>query len=148
MNKCIENATKYTFGDQGLGKSTAPQLLYNALTLYTKIRSMGGLKLLDEQFTKVAEKIDADEKWQQEAKKNSPMAFADRSARVAAEVESRFNEMDPEELQGSYFGNESEEDTNEGEEKVSSVTARLLPLFQLTVCMFSLNSIDSCQDQT
>ena len=114
MNKCIENATKYTFGDQGLGKSTAPQLLYNALTLYTKIRSMGGLKLLDKQFTKVAEKIDADEKWQQEAKKNSPMAFADRSARVAAEVESRFNEMDPKELQGSYFGNESEEDTNEG----------------------------------
>ena len=113
-----------------------------------KIRSIGGLKLLDKQFTKVAEKINADEKWQQEAKKNSPMAFADRSARVAAEVASRFNEMDPEELQGSYFVNESEEDTNKGEEKVSSVTARLLPLFQLTVYMLSLNSIDGCQGQT
>ena len=109
---------------------------------------MGGLKLLDKQFTKVAEKIDADEKWQQEAKKNSPMAFADRSARVAAEVASTFNEMDPEELQGTYFGNESEEDNNKGEEKVSSVTARLSPLFQLTVCIFSLNSIDGCQGQT
>ena len=76
------------------------------------------------------------------------MAFAGRSARVAAEVESRFNEMDPEELQGTYFGNKSEEDTNEGEEKVSSVTARLPPLSQLTVCMFSLNSIDGCQGQT
>ena len=82
LNKCIENATKYTFGDQGLGKSTAPQLLYNALTLYTKIRSMGGLKLLDEQFTKVAEKLNTDDEWQKEAKKNSPIAFADRSAKL------------------------------------------------------------------
>ena len=35
LNKCIENATKYTFGDQGLGKSTAPQLLYFGPLQYT-----------------------------------------------------------------------------------------------------------------
>ena len=149
LNKCIENATKYTFGDQGLGKSTAPQLLYNALTLYTKIRSMGGLKLLDEQFTKVAEKLNTDDEWQKEAKKNSPMAFAERSAKVAAEVASRFNEMDPDELQGVYFGDESEEavedDDNEGEEKVCNCT------FIATLStnnMLLLNSTEGSQGQT
>ena len=145
LNKCIENATKYTFGDQGLGKSTAPQLLYNALTLYTKIRSMGGLKLLDEQFTKVAEKLNTDDEWQKEAKKNSPIAFADRSAKVAAEVASRFNKMDPDELQGVHFGDESEEDENEGEEKVCNCT------FIATLStnnMFLLNSTEGYQGQT
>ena len=128
MNRCIENATKYTFGDQGLGKTCAAQLLYNALTLFAKVRSIGGLELLDEQFTKIAEKLNTDDEWRTEAMNNSPMAFADREQKVAAELASALDEIDHEDFEGvNPFGDGAEEgeeemveDENEGATKVSN----------------------------
>ena len=128
LNKCIENATKLTFGDQGLGKTCAAQLLYNALTLFAKVRSMGGLELLDKQFTKITEKLNTDEEWRTEAMNNSPMAFADREQKAAAELASALDEIDHEDFEGvNPFGDGAEEgeeemveDENEGATKVSN----------------------------
>ena len=164
LNKCIENATKLTFGDQGLGKTCAAQLLYNALTLFVKVRSIGGLELLDEQFTKIAEKLNTDDEWRTEAMNNSPMAFADREQKVAAELASALDEIDhedfegvnpfgdeaEEELQGAYFADESEEavveDENEGATKVSNYYIIWLQFFELTFIL-AWKSIEGRQGQ-
>ena len=119
LNKCIENASKFTFGEQGLGNVCAAQLLYNAVTLYTKVRKIGGLKLLDRQFHKVVEKLSDDEDWRSEAEISSPTAFdemeADRAARLAASLD----DLDA----GDFEGGARPPEEQEGEADTGSTSA-------------------------
>jgi len=100
LNKCIENASKFTFGEQGLGNVCAAQLLYNAVTLFKKVKKVGGLELLDIQFNQVIEKLNDDEDWRLEAETSSPSAFAERAANRAASRAASLDDLDAGDFEG------------------------------------------------
>ena len=108
------------------------------MTLFAKVRSMGGLELLDKQFTKITEKLNTDEEWRTEAMNNSPMAFADREQKAAAELASALDEIDHEDFEGvNPFGDGAEEGEEEMVEdenatKVSNYFIIWLPFFEPT----------------
>ena len=55
--KALENASKKTMGDQGLGICSPFQMLYFFSLLTDKIRSIGGVGLFDELWSVVLEEV-------------------------------------------------------------------------------------------
>ena len=72
LNKCLEQACKAAFGEQGLGQNTCFQMIYNAVAMIKRIKKDGGNKLLDKYLDLVAKGVYEKEEWMEESMKNFP----------------------------------------------------------------------------
>jgi hypothetical protein len=69
FQKVLENASKLTMGDQGLGTRTPFQMLWVLSRLMSEIRSKGGIQLIDRLWEIVNKELQSNEEWRTHADK-------------------------------------------------------------------------------
>ena len=75
MQKAIENASKNTMGDQGMGCRTPFQMLYIFAALMSSLKEQGGLKYVDRLWSEVNKQLKENEEWKSIAKEKMTQAW-------------------------------------------------------------------------
>jgi DNA-binding transcriptional MerR regulator len=75
MQKAIENASKNTMGDQGMGCRTPFQMLYIFAALMSSLKEQGGLKYVDTMWSEVNKQLKENEEWKSIAQEKMTQAW-------------------------------------------------------------------------
>ena len=103
MQKALENAAEQTMGKQGLGTRVPTQMLFTFSSLMKGLHDIGGIKTVDDLWSKVTKKLKTDGRWQKYG--GEKFSWALKEFLQKAE---NFDEEDPEQLKlFEKFMNES-----------------------------------------
>ena len=75
LQKAIENASKKTMGDQGMGCRSPFQMLYLFARLMSTLKKEAGLRNVDTMWSKVSEQLQTNEEWQSIASDKMKLAW-------------------------------------------------------------------------
>ena len=103
VQKSLENGSKKTLGDQGMGCRTPFQMLYLFALLMGKIREEGGISHLDTLWAVIVEELQTNESWQKVASEKMKQAWLEFLDKIDS-----FDENDPDQMDSLIkFLNES-----------------------------------------
>ena len=94
VQKALENASKKTLGDQGMGCRSPFQMLYLFALLMGKIRDDGGISLLDTLWAIVVDQMVNNEEWQSKAMKEMKQAWLEFLDKIES-----FDDNNPDQLE-------------------------------------------------
>jgi hypothetical protein len=69
LHKALENLSKLTMGDQGLGTRSPFQMLWVCAKMMSEIHERGGIQLIDRQWEATNRELIENDEWKQHTKK-------------------------------------------------------------------------------
>ena len=93
IQKSLENASKETMGDQGMGSRTPFQMLYVFALLMSRLRDEGSISFVDSLWSTVQDRILTDERFEDDAMSRFRQAYE------KYQEEHNFEEMDDDDLE-------------------------------------------------